>query len=192
MGFKSYIKQGVGLLGKVGMGYADSLTGGLASKVVHSGVKFLDKNAGVIGKVARTLGKNYLSDETRGKIQNYAQQAIKYMPDGSIKTALNKISQAAQGKKVKEGAKLKTPDQIKWAIKHPEEYKAQQAQIAAKKEARKAKKTDSASVKPVIKPAATSKSTTSEGISQSAPKSTPKKSIFSTSKYADNGGEVFV
>ncbi len=139
MGFGSYIRQGIGLLGKTAMGVADHYSGGIASKLAHSGVKFLDKNAGVIGKVARTLGKSYLSDETRGKIQNYAQQAIKYMPDGSIKTALNKISQAAQGKKVKEGAKLKTPDQIKWAVQHPEEYKAKQAQITAKKEARKEK-----------------------------------------------------
>lgn len=139
MGFGKFIRQGVGLLGKAAMGVADSYTGGLASKVVNSGVKFLDKNAGVIGKVAGTLGKHFLSDDTRNKIQNLTHTAIKYMPDGSVKTALNKISQAAQGKKVKDGANLKTPDQIKWAVKHPEEYKAKQAQIAAKHEARKEK-----------------------------------------------------
>ncbi len=130
MGFGKFLRNGVGLLGKTALGVADAYSGGLASKVAKGSVNFLDRNAGTIGKVARTLGKNFLNDETRNKIYNYTRTAIKYMPEGKVRTALNKISQAAQGKKIKQHKNLLTPEEMKAAVKNPEAFKAKQAKLA--------------------------------------------------------------
>ena len=65
MGFGKFIRKGVGLLGKAGMQYADSLTGGLASKVVNKTTDIVNQHAGLIGKVASTVGKHFLTDDQR-------------------------------------------------------------------------------------------------------------------------------
>lgn len=130
MGFGKFIRNGVGLIGKTALGVADTYTGGLASKIAKGSVKFLNRNAGTIGKVARTIGKNFLSDETRNKLTDYTRAAIKYMPEGKVRTALNKISQAAQGKKVKQHKNLLTPEEMKAAVKNPAAFKAKQAKLA--------------------------------------------------------------
>ena len=38
------------------------------------------------------------SDETRKKMSNFADKALKYIPDGKIKDTLSKINDAAQGR----------------------------------------------------------------------------------------------
>ena len=98
MGFRKYIRNGIGLAGKAAMGYLNSASGGLAGQVLDRATNFVDKHSGVIGKVAKSVGKNFLDDETRNKMSNYADRALKYIPEGKIRTALSKINNVAQGR----------------------------------------------------------------------------------------------
>ena len=105
--WQEIIKGGVGLGGKLLMGAADSFSGGLASKLLDASAGGLTKHAGVIGSVARGLGESFLSDSTRNKIANIADTALKYVPDGKVKTALSSINKSAKGESV--GAPLEKP-----------------------------------------------------------------------------------
>ena len=96
--FKKLFKTAVGTAGKHLMGMADSVTGGLASKLTNTVVQGANKHAGVIGKVMGGIGRAVLSDNTREKLSNYADSALKYIPGGAVKTALKKINNAAQGR----------------------------------------------------------------------------------------------
>ncbi len=98
--WQTIIKGGVGLGGKLLMGAADSFTGGLASKLLDASAGGLTKHAGVIGQVARGLGESYLSDKTRGRLANIADKALKYVPEGKVKTALTSINNSAKGESV--------------------------------------------------------------------------------------------
>lgn len=99
MGFlKKIIKNGIGLAGNQVMNMANSATGGLAGKIFNATVNKVNKNSGIIGKVARGLGKKFLNDKTREKISNITDTAIKYIPKGNVRTALENINNAAQGK----------------------------------------------------------------------------------------------
>lgn len=61
MGFlKKIIKNGIGLAGNQVMNMANSATGGLAGKIFNATVNKVNKNSGIIGKVARGLGKKFL------------------------------------------------------------------------------------------------------------------------------------
>ena len=95
---KKFIKTGIGLAGKHLMNFANSATGGLAGKVVNSAIDGINKHAGVIGKVAQGIGRKLLSDKTRDRISNIADTAIKYIPKGNVRTALEKVNNAAQGR----------------------------------------------------------------------------------------------
>ena len=105
--WQTIIKGGVGLGGKLLMGAADSFTGGLASKILDASAGGLTKHAGVIGSVARGLGESYLSDKTRNRLANLADTALKYVPEGNVKTALSSINKSAKGDSV--GAPLEKP-----------------------------------------------------------------------------------
>ena len=99
MGFlKSWFKKGVGLVGKHLMDTANSFTGGLAGKILDKGVSIANKHSGLIGKTLNAIGKDVFSDETRKKMSNFADKALKYIPDGKIKDTLSKINDAAQGR----------------------------------------------------------------------------------------------
>ena len=100
MGFGKYIRSGIGLLGKTAMNYANGLTGGLAGKVLNTATDLADKHSGLIGKVAKTVGEHFLDEKTRNKISSYTDKAMKYIPEGKIKTALSKINNVAQGRDV--------------------------------------------------------------------------------------------
>lgn len=104
--FKRLIKTGIGLAGKHLMATADAATGGLASKVANTAIEGVNKHAGMIGKVAQGLGQKFLSDKTREKISNFADKAIKYIPKGNVRTALQKVNNVAQGRN--EDYKIKT------------------------------------------------------------------------------------
>ena len=93
---KKFIKTGVGLATKHLMNFANNNTGGLAGKLVDSAINGVNKHAGIIGKVAQGIGRKVLSDETREKLSNFADSAIKYIPKGSVRTALEKVNNAAQ------------------------------------------------------------------------------------------------
>ena len=95
---KKFIKTGVGLATKHLMNFANNHTGGLAGKLVNTAIDGVNKHAGIIGKVAQGIGRNLLSDETREKLSNFADSAIKYIPKGSVRTALEKVNNAAQGR----------------------------------------------------------------------------------------------
>ena len=95
---KKFIKTGVGLATKHLMNFANNNTGGLAGKLVDSAINGVNKHAGLIGKVAQGIGRKVLSDETREKLSNFADSAIKYIPKGSVRTALEKVNNAAQGR----------------------------------------------------------------------------------------------
>lgn len=99
--FKKLIKGAVGAAGKHLMGMANAATGGIAGKLVDTVVQGANKHAGIIGKVARGIGRAVLSDETRNKLSNFADSALKYIPGGAVKTALKKINNAAQGREHK-------------------------------------------------------------------------------------------
>ena len=101
MGFiKNFVKTGLGLAGKHLMNWANTATGGLAGKLVNTVVDGANKHAGIIGKVASSIGQKLLSDETRNKISKFTDKALEYIPEGSVKTALTKINNAAQGRPV--------------------------------------------------------------------------------------------
>ena len=98
MGFGKYIRSGVGLLGKTAMNYANGLTGGLAGQVLDKATDLVDKHSGLIGKVAKTVGNSFLNENTRNKISSFTDKAMKYIPEGKIKTALSKVNNIAQGR----------------------------------------------------------------------------------------------
>ena len=98
MGFKNWIRQGIGLAGKHLMNYANSATGGIAGKIFDSGVEHLNKHSGLIGKGLNMVGKKLLSDENRNKLTNFVDKALDYIPQGKVKDTLTKINDAAQGK----------------------------------------------------------------------------------------------
>ena len=98
MGFGKYIRSGVGLLGKTAMNYANGLTGGLAGQVLDKATDLVSNNAGLIGKVAKTVGNSFLNENTRNKISSFTDKAMKYIPEGKIKTALSKVNNVAQGR----------------------------------------------------------------------------------------------
>ena len=100
MGFGKYIRKGLGIAGKSIMSYANNMTGGLAGKVLDKSTDLVSKHAGLIGKVANTVGQHFLSEDTRNKISNYADKALKYIPEGNIKSALSKVNNIAQGRDV--------------------------------------------------------------------------------------------
>ncbi len=95
---KKFIKTGIGLAGKHLMNFANSATGGLAGKIVNTAIDGVNKHAGVIGKVAQGIGQKLFSDKTREKISNFADKAIKFIPKGNVRTALEKVNNAAQGR----------------------------------------------------------------------------------------------
>lgn len=95
---KNLIQGAIGAGAKSLMGAADAATGGLASKLSDTLIKGADSHAGLIGKVASGIGQKFLSDKTRSAMSNIANKAIDYLPSGSVKTALSKINDAAQGK----------------------------------------------------------------------------------------------
>ena len=99
--WREMIKGGIGLGGKVLMGAADNFTGGLASKLLNTTTSGLTKHSGLIGKVARGLGENFLSENARGKLANIADTALKYVPEGNVKTALSSINKSAKGESIK-------------------------------------------------------------------------------------------
>ena len=98
MGIGKYIRSGVGLLGKTAMNYANGLTGGLAGQVLDKATDLVSNHAGLIGKVAKTVGNNFLNENTRNAISSFTDKAMKYIPEGKIKTALSKVNNAAQGR----------------------------------------------------------------------------------------------
>lgn len=95
---KRFIKNGVSLAGKHVMNWANAATGGLAGKVADNVVNKVNKHSGVIGKVAQGIGRKLFSDKTREKMSNLADSAIKYLPKGNVRTALEKVNNAAQGR----------------------------------------------------------------------------------------------
>ncbi|KAK8897445.1 hypothetical protein M9Y10_015394 [Tritrichomonas musculus] len=100
--WRELIKGGIGLVGKVLMGAADNFTGGLASKLLETTIGGLTKHSGLIGKVAKGLGENFLSDNARCKKANIAESALKYVPEGNVKTALSSINKSVKGETVVE------------------------------------------------------------------------------------------
>ena len=98
MGIGKYIRSGVGLLGKTAMNYANGLTGGLAGQVLNKATDLVDKHSGLIGKVAKTVGNNFLNENTRNAISSFTDKAMKYIPEGKIKTALSIVNNVAQGR----------------------------------------------------------------------------------------------
>ncbi len=106
--FKKLIKTGIGLAGKHLMNTANTITGGLAGKLTNTVIEGVNKHSGIIGKVAQGIGKKLFSEETRNKISNFADKALKYIPKGNVRTALEKVNNAAQGRTENNNAKLKT------------------------------------------------------------------------------------
>ena len=110
--FKKFIKTGIGLASKHLMNFANSATGGLAGKIINTAVDGVNKHAGIIGKVAQGIGRKLLSDKTREKISNLADTAIKYIPKGNVRTALEKVNNAAQGRNENYNVKTKINKQL--------------------------------------------------------------------------------
>lgn len=102
--FKNMVRNAVGLAGKTVGDWANSVTGGLAGKVGN----LVKENAGLIGKVAGGLGRAVLSDNARNFLSKAADKALKYIPNGSVKDALQKMNNAAQGRDEDYGLKDKT------------------------------------------------------------------------------------
>lgn len=98
MGFKSWIRKGIGLAGKHAMNFLNGATGGLAGTIVDKVTDVMNNNGGIIGKVAGKLGRKFLSQKTRDRLSKFADKALDYLPDSKIKSALTKINDAAQGK----------------------------------------------------------------------------------------------
>ena len=119
---KKFIKTGIGLAGKHLMNFANSATGGLAGKIVNTAIDGVNKHAGVIGKVAQGIGQKLFSDKTREKISNFADKAIKFIPKGNVRTALEKVNNAAQGRNENYNIKTKINKQLnstEWAQSTP-------------------------------------------------------------------------
>ncbi len=115
---KKFIKTGIGLAGKHLMNFANSATGGLAGKIVNTAIDGVNKHAGVIGKVAQGIGQKLFSDKTREKISNFVDKAIKFIPKGNVRTALEKVNNAAQGRNENYNIKTKINKQLnstEWA-----------------------------------------------------------------------------
>ena len=100
MGFGKYIRSGVGLLGKTALNYANGMTGGIAGHVLNKATDLVDTHSGLIGKVAKTVGNSFLNENTRKAMSSYADKALKYIPEGKIKTALSKVNNIAQGRDI--------------------------------------------------------------------------------------------
>lgn len=101
MGFmKHFIRDGIGLAGKTLMNAADVYSGGLASKLTDKGLNAIQKNSGVIGKVAGSIGRSVLSDSIRNKMANAANQAIKYLPSGKVKDTLKSLNDSTQNQSI--------------------------------------------------------------------------------------------
>lgn len=98
MGFKSWIRTGIGLAGKHAMNFLNGATGGLAGMIANKVTNDLDNNSGLIGKVVGHLGRKYLSQKTRDRLSRFADKALEYLPDSKVKTALSNINDAAQNK----------------------------------------------------------------------------------------------
>ncbi len=97
--FKNFVRKAIGTAGRYIGNMANAATGGTAG---IAGKWLLNKahdHAGTIGKVARGLGQQFLSKETRDKLSSAADTALKYLPGGKIKDTLSKINDAAQGRK---------------------------------------------------------------------------------------------
>ena len=104
------------------MNFANSATGGLAGKIVNTAIDGVNKHAGVIGKVAQGIGQKLFSDKTREKISNFADKAIKFIPKGNVRTALEKVNNAAQGRNENYNIKTKINKQLnstEWAQSTP-------------------------------------------------------------------------
>lgn len=95
---KHFIRDGIGIAGKTLMNAADVYSGGLASKLTDKGLNAIQKNSGIIGKVAGSIGRSVLSDSIRNKMSNAANQAIKYLPNGKVKDTLKSLNDSAQNK----------------------------------------------------------------------------------------------
>lgn len=98
MGFKSWIRTGIGLVGKHAMNFLNGATGGLAGMIANKVTDSMDNNSGLIGKVVGHLGRKYLSQKTRDRLSRFADKALDYLPDSKVKTALTKINDSAQNK----------------------------------------------------------------------------------------------
>ena len=109
---KKFIKTGIGLAGKHLMNFSNGVSGGLAGKVVDNAIDGVNKHAGVIGKVAQGIGRKLLSDKTRANISNLADTAIKYIPKGNVRTALEKVNNVAQGRNENYNVKTKINKQL--------------------------------------------------------------------------------
>ena len=126
MGFTDWIKQGVGLAGKHLINSVNSASGGLIGKLVNDGLDYANKNAGIIGKGLRIMGKNYLSDGVRNTLSNLADKALEHIPDSNIKKTLTKLNNISQGrnqkykmtkKRNKDNNRLLTADQMDIRLK---------------------------------------------------------------------------
>lgn len=96
--FKKLIKQGIGIAGKQLMNQANAWTGGLAGKAINSMISGANNNAGLIGSVANKLGNKFLTSGARQMLSGAADTAIRYMPKGTVRDALMKINDSAQGR----------------------------------------------------------------------------------------------
>ena len=96
--FQGALQGAIGMGARSLMGAADAATGGLASQLTNKIIHSADSNAGMIGKVASGLGKSMLNDKFRNKLSSVADKALQYIPEGSVKTALTKINNEAQGR----------------------------------------------------------------------------------------------
>ena len=97
---KHFIRDGIGIAGKTLMNAADVYSGGLASKLTDKGLNAIQKNSGIIGKVAGSIGRSVLSDSIRNKMANAANQAIKYLPSGKVKDTLKSLNDSTQNKSI--------------------------------------------------------------------------------------------
>ena len=105
--FKNMVRNAVGLAGKTIGDWANAVTGGLAGKVGN----LVKDNAGLLGKVAGGIGRAVLSDKARDFLSKAADKALKYIPNGSVKDALQKMNNAAQGRDENYGLKSKSSPQ---------------------------------------------------------------------------------
>lgn len=106
-------REGIGIGGKLLMGAADGVTGGLASKLLGSATRYTRKHAGIIGKVASGIGHKLLGDKTRKTLSNIADSAIKFIPEGDVKSALTRINNSAQGRPGNYKVKKSIPSKLK-------------------------------------------------------------------------------
>ncbi len=98
--FRKVVRGGIGIVGKHFMNHANALSLGLAGKAKNAIVNSLSDRAGLIGKRLHTYGHYVLPDGIRNITASTADQAIKYIPKGSVRDALTKINDAAQGRNI--------------------------------------------------------------------------------------------